>query len=343
MKKTIKTVAFLFMILIVISACSEEKIESKNMEQIYKEEGVPVKVEKIEKKKFEQQLTYNAIVSGIKESSASAMVGGRIEKVLVKVGDYVKKDQIIITFPIDNPSTQYFQAKVAFENSQSTYERYQKLFDVGGISAQDLDNVKTKYEVDKANWDTVKKMVKVLAPISGFVTQVSVKESDDVRKETMLATIADLSKLKASIQIAEDEIGDISLGTKAYALWQGNKIEGKVTQVDMAMNSMTQSFNADIEFINTNQAIKAGVTADIIIASSSGTESINVERKNLIKKGNKYYAFVVSNDNAIERKVEVGKNRGLFIEVKEGLNVNDLIVVEGQMFLENNAKIKIIK
>ena len=54
--KKIKKVVLLFMILIVVSACSEEKVESKNMEQIYKEEGVPVKVTKIEKKKFEQDL-----------------------------------------------------------------------------------------------------------------------------------------------------------------------------------------------------------------------------------------------------------------------------------------------
>lgn len=343
MKKTIKTVAFLFMILIVVSACSEEQIESKNMEQIYKEEGVPVKVEKIEKKKFEQQLTYNAILSGIKESSASAMVGGRIEKVLVKVGDYVKKDQVIITFPMDSPSAQYYQAKVAFENSQSTYDRYQKLFDVGGISAQDLDNVKTQYEVDKANWDTVKKMVKVLAPISGYVTKVSVKESDDVRKETMLATIADLSKLKASIKIAENEISDVSIGTKAYALWQGNKIEGKVTQVDMAMNPMTQSFNADIEFNNSNQKVKAGVTADVIIFGGSDDESITVERKNIVKRGNDFVAFISENGVAKERKIKVGKSSGLFVEILEGLNENDLMIVEGQMFLEDNAKIKIIK
>lgn len=343
MKKTIKNVVLLFMILIVVSSCSEEQVESKNMEQIYSEEGVPVKVTKIEKKKFEQKLTYNAILSGIKESSASAMVGGRIEKVLVKVGDFVNKDQVIITFPMDSPSTQYYQAKVAFENSQSTFERYQKLFEVGGISAQDLDNVKTQYEVNKANWDTVKKMVKVLAPISGYVTKISVKESDDVKKETPLATIADLRKLKASINVAEDEISDISVGTNATANWQGFIIEGKVTQVAMAMDPMTQSFNADIEFNNGDQKVKAGVTADVTILGGSKSESITVERKNIVKKGNNFVAFLAENDVAKEYKIKIGKSSGLFVEIIDGLKENDLMIVEGQMFLEDNSKIKIIK
>ena len=66
MKKTIKIMIILLVIGFLFSGCDEEKIESKNMEQIYKEEGVPIKVEKIEKKAFERELTYNTILSGNK-------------------------------------------------------------------------------------------------------------------------------------------------------------------------------------------------------------------------------------------------------------------------------------
>ncbi len=343
MKKTFKTLILFGISMFLFSACGDEQVEQKNMEQIYKEEGIPVKVKKLKKGSFKKELTYNTYLSGIKESAASAMVGGRIEKVLVKVGDFVKKDQVLITFPIDNPSAQYFQAKVAYENSKNTYERYKKLFDVGGISAQDLDNVKTQYEVNKANWDTIQKMVKVLAPISGYVTKIAVKESDNVRKETLLATIADLRKLKASIQVAEDEINDVIVGTKAIAVWQGNKIEGKVTQVDMAMNPMTQSFNADIVFNNSDKRMKAGVTADITILGGESTDAITIERKNLIKKGDDYYAFIINGNKAVEKKVNIGKSSGIYTEVISGLNEGDLLIVEGQMFLENNAIVKVIK
>lgn len=343
MKKTVKIVYLLLIAVMVGIGCTEEKVNSKNMEQIYKEEGIPVKVTEIKKGNFKRELKYNTHLSGIKESSASAMVGGRIEKILVKVGDFVKKDQVIITFPKDNPSTQYFQAKVAYENSKSTYERYQKLFDVGGISAQDLDNVKTQYEVNKANWDTTQKMVKVLAPISGYVTQLAVKETDNVKAETLLATIADLRKLKASVQVSEDEINDVAVGTKATAVWQGNVVEGKVTQVDMAMNPMTQSFNADIVFDNSDRKMKAGVTADIMIEGGENSNAISVERKNLIKIGNEYYAYVLNGNKAVEKKVKIGKSSGIYSEVIDGLAEGDLLIVEGQMFLENNANVKVIK
>ncbi|MCB0747159.1 MAG: efflux RND transporter periplasmic adaptor subunit [Ignavibacteriae bacterium] len=342
MKKAIIGASFLLFVSLIFISCSDEKVESKNIEQIYKEEGVPVKVEKVERKGFSKSTTYNTTLSGIKESNASAMIGGRIEKVLVKVGDYVKKDQVLFKFPADAPSAQYYQAKVAFENSQMMFDRYKKLFEVGGVSAQDFDNVKTQYEVNKANFETVSQMIDVISPISGFVTKISVRESDDVKKETLLATIADLSKLKASIQISEDEISDVKVGDKAVAEWQGMKIEGKVTQVDMAMNPMTQAFNADITFENRDGKIKPGVTVDIMLAGAESNNSIVVERKNLVKRGDDYFVYVLNDSSAQLRKVTLGKNSGLLSEINSGLNVGDLLITEGQINLEDNVKVKII-
>ena len=342
MKRKILITMLLIPITLLLQNCGNDKAASKSIEQIHKEEGVPVKVSKISKSNFTSRLTYNTILSGIKESSASAMVGGRIEKVFVRVGDYVEKDQLLVTFPTDNPATQYFQAKVAYENALSTYERYKSLFETGGISAQELDNIKTQFEVNKANWRSVEKTVKVLSPISGYVTSVAVKESDDVRKETILVTVADLSKLKASIQVSEDEIDDIKVGTKAEAFWQGKTIEGKVTQVDLSMNPYTQAFNADVEFGNADGKLKAGITVEVIINGAAKQNTVSIERKNLVKRGNEFYAFVAEDTVAKRQKVTLGKNRGLFVEILNGLNENDLLITEGQMFLENDTKIKII-
>lgn len=343
MKRKILVGFLLIFSSLAIISCGEEKVESKNLEQIYNEEGVPVKIMEITEASFSKELTYNTILTGIKESAASAMIGGRIEKVLVKVGDYVKKDQVLFTFPADAPSAQFDQAKVAFENSKNMYERYQKLFDVGGISAQDLDNVKTQYEVNKANFELASKMVKVLAPISGYVTKINVRESDDVRKETLLATIADLSKLKGSIQVSESDISDVTRGTKALAEWQGIKVEGKVTQVDMAMNPMTQAFNADVVFENRDKKLKAGVTADITLIGSNTNNVITLNRKNLVFNGGMPFVFVVKNGVAMKQEVKVGKNNGLSVEVLEGINLGDKLVTEGIINLEDNTKVKIIK
>jgi multidrug efflux pump subunit AcrA (membrane-fusion protein) len=47
--------------------------------------------------------------SRIRETSASAMLSDKGEKINFAVGDHVAKDQVVMTFPTDNPATQYYQ------------------------------------------------------------------------------------------------------------------------------------------------------------------------------------------------------------------------------------------
>lgn len=323
--------------------CEEEDAKTRSMDQIYAEEGVPVRIKELKKGDFDIKLSYNAVLSGIQESRVHAAFGDRVETINVNVGDYVKKDQILLTFPSDNPKANFFQAKVAFENAEKLLKRYENLYETGGISQQTLDNVRTQFEVDNANWDAVRQSVKVRAPISGYVTIVNVRETENVKEKQSLMTIAKIDRMKAKVYISEKDIDDVQTGNLAVAQWNGKNIEGKVTEVDLAMNPGSKSFIAKVEFPNQNNVLRSGVTAKIIIHSKSKNEIISVERKNLVKRGNEYFAFIADGNIAIERKVVVGKGRGLFLEIVDGVNENDLLITEGQMFLENESKIKIIK
>ena len=108
------------------------------------------------------------------------------------------------------------------------------------------------------------------------------------------------------------------------------------------MSPMTQSFNADITFNNKDSRINAGVTVDVILSSETSEKAIIVERKNLIKIGNDYLVYVLENNVAKLKKVELGKNNGLFTEIKSGLQSGELLITEGQINLDNNVKVKVI-
>lgn len=345
MKTLTKTSILIFFIFsaFLLNSCEEEKAETRSMEQIYAEEGVPVRVKNLKKGSFDIKLSYNAVLTGIEESSVYAAFGDRVEKINVRVGDFVKKDQILLTFPDDNPSANYFQAKVAFENSQKTLERYENLYKSGGISLQTLDNVRTQFRVDEANWDAVRQAVKVKAPISGYVTRISVRETENVESKQQLITIANTSKLKAKLNVSENDIDFIEKGTKVIAEWNGRIVEGEVVEVNLAMDPFSKSFTANLEFPNKNGDLRAGVTARIQISAESRDDVISVDRKNLIKDGERFLAYLADGQVAKEVHVEIGKDRGLFLEIKSGLNENDRLITEGQMFLENGTKIKIVK
>jgi RND family efflux transporter MFP subunit len=341
-----KRVIIVILCLIVVlgfSSCTKEKKEAKSMEQIYKEEGVPVRTKTVSLTEFKKVLSFNSVLTGIKESTAYASMGDKVEKILVKVGDFVKKDQVLVTFPTDSPSARYFQAKVAFENARTAFERIDNLYESGGISLQNRDNARARFEVAKADWDTVRRMVQVKAPISGCVTKVHVAETDNVDRDMPLVTISNTERMKASIWVSEDEIFDIEKDMPATAAWKGNQIRGNVVEVDSAMNVMKKAFRALVEFQNPDNRLKAGITVEISITTSSKPNALVVERKNILKEQEEYFVYIVKDGKAEKQRVVPGKQQVLDVEILAGLNPGDELVVEGQMLLENGSKVKVVR
>lgn len=317
--------------------------EAKNIDQIYKEEGVPVKTEIVAGKDFKTELSFNAVLKGIKESPVLAAVADEVEKIYVQVGDYVKKDTVLLSFPTDTPQAMYFQAKVAFENAEAAYKRIENLYKSGGISLQDRDNAKAAYEVAKANWHTARQTVKVKAPISGYVTKVGVSETENVKHDTELFSISNTDRMKAYIWISEDQIFAVKKGMAAAAYWQGYQIEGKVVQVDMAMNQLKNAFRALVEFDNPDNLLKAGTTVEIKIVTSNKPGAVVVKRQHIIKEQDRFFVYVVDDGKAKKQEIKTGQQHVLDVEVLEGLNPGDELVVEGQLLLDPDSKVKVIK
>ncbi len=327
---------------LMISSCTKSESRSKSLEQIYKEEGVPVSVQKIEKSKFSIENTFHTTLSGIHESNASAMVADKVDKIHYKVGDYVKKDAVVISFPTDNPSAQYNQTKSAYELAKTTLDRMTNLYNSGGISLQDYDNTKTQFKVAEANWNAVKQSVMVKAPISGTISQINVQESDNVNPGDDLFTVSQTQKLKGKLWASESQAAVIKVGDTVTAKWQGLAIEGKVSQVDLSLNSSMQAFGVWVELNNSGNRFKSGINSEITIYSGEGDETIIVERKNVIVEDNSRYVFVNQGGKAQKREIKTGRTQGLDIEVVDGLSVGDQLIIGGQMLLKNGEKIRVI-
>ena len=328
--------------ILMIAGCSSQQ-ESKNMEQIYADEGVPVRVETVVPAGFSSELEYNAVLTGIKESSAYASLSDKVDRINYQVGDYVEKDAVVLTFPTDNPSAQYFQSKVAFENAGATFARMKSYFEVGGLSKQDFDNAQAAYEVAKANWDAVSQSVLVKAPISGILTRINVVESENAHKDNELFAISQIDHLKARIWVSDKQICSFKTGQQATAKWNGAVLKGRVVQVDMSMNQDRQAFGVVIDFENPQRSVRCGVTAEISVATYQESDAIVVGRKNIVQEGDVNFVYVAADGLAKRKTVTLGRNGGLEVEILNGLVPGETLITEGQLHLEDGKKIRIIE
>ncbi len=302
---------------------------------------MPIRTALLEPAAFSSSYEYTATLTGVKESSAFAAVSDKVDRIHYKVGDRVEKDAVIISFPSDNPAAQYYQAKVSFENAEASFNRMQSYYDAGGLSQQDLDKARTSYEVARANWDAVRQSVKVKAPISGILTSVVVRESDNVQKDDELFTVAQVDRLKATVWVAENQIADLKAGAGAVAQWQGKELQGNAVQVDLSMNQHRQAFAVVIEFDNSEMTVKPGVTADISLQSYTSDNAIKVARKDILSDASGPYVYIVDGETAVKRPVTLGRSSDIDAEIVAGLSAGDVLITEGQLLLEDGKKVRI--
>jgi RND family efflux transporter MFP subunit len=327
----------------IITACSSgEKQKSLSMEEIQKQEGIPVKTEIIKPRLFTKHLRFVGKFKGIRQTTVGAMIGGRIEKIHAKPGEKVRKDQVIIEFPEDAPASQIQQAKAAYEVAEKTYKRLKALFEAGQVSQAKLDGAEAQYLVNKRNYEVMRQMLKLDAPYDGTVTEIMVHEGDNVKAKTPLFTVAQLNKMKIRIWLSDNERMQIHKGMKAIATAGGKSFVGKVSEISVAIDPMKQAFYADLIFDNSKGEILPGLTANVEIVIYENPRAIVVPRNLVLSEDSKHFVFITRDSKAIKKFVTIANSNGTYYEIASGLNVGDSIVTQGILRLRNGAKVKVV-
>jgi membrane fusion protein (multidrug efflux system) len=332
-----------FVALLLLAACGRKQEAGKNMEQLQKEQGIPVRIQAVENQTFKQELSYNAVLNGLEESTAQAMVSDIVTSINARVGDHVTKGQVIVTFPQNTPAAQYEQATTAFNAQKQAYERMQRLFEQGAISRQDLDNMETGYKVARANLDASEQMIKVQAPISGIITNVWVNPSEKVFPGKELFTVSSPSGFKAVVMVPEVEVGRIRNGTPATAEIGDISIKGRVSQIALAVDQNSKAVRVEVVFPGANRQIKFGTTAKISLDVLNKNNVIVVEREHILQENGKSYVWLAVDNHAKKTEVETGLDNKLQFEVVSGLAAGDKLITQGLNMLTDNALIRVIE
>ena len=341
-----KSIIIVFTALMLFFGCSGGKDEEVvRIKDVQLKEGIPVEVSKISRETLVISKRYSGTLRGKEEAMVSAPIGGNIEKILVKIGQYVNKNDVIAQYREDASASQYIQAKAAFDNSIENLKRLESLFETGAISQQNLDNARTGHAVTKANYAAATKQIFVIAPISGYVGDIFLNEGDGVGPEAPILTITDLKDLTMEIDIPQSDIANISKETtvKIFPTNGYEKaFEGEISRISLTASPMTRNFQVDIAIANPEKMLRSGVIAEVELNLVEKEETVYIQRENIIVQNDEEFVYVVEKGNAKLRKIKTGLQSGLVVEVLEGLNPIDVLVVSGQTLLTDGAKVKII-
>ena len=229
-------------------------------------------------------------------------ISGRVEEILVREGDHVKKGDIIAWM--------------------SSTER-----------AALLDAARSRGGETLQQWEDAYKPTPLIAPINGDVIVRAVEPGQSVTPNDPVVVLSDRLIVKA--QVDETDIGRVKVGQNAFVsldAYPMDKVNARVDHISYEsklINNVT-IYEVDVLTQKVPKVFRSGMTANVNI--------IEKVRRNIIRlpvdavRREKDGTFVLVKENgkgkSALRKVETGLSDENFVEITSGLNEKDTVIVE---------------
>jgi len=284
----------IFIILVLVVGFSAFLYFSKGKKDV-KENGEE-RLFKVERRDISFIISSNGTVKPRNRLEIKPPVSGRIEKILVKEGNRVKKGDILAWM--------------------SSEER-----------ALLMDIARARGELEK--WKDTYKPAPIIAPLDGFVIKRNVEPGQSVSSQETILVMAD--KLIIQAQVDETDIGYLEKGMKAKITldaYPDNSFAGKIEHIayeSEIINNVTV-YLVDILPLQKIELLRSGMSATVDFVVFDKKNVLAIPKDFFVKKGNRSYVFLKIGDEDRRTKLKTGIDDGIYIEVVEGLKEGDLIV-----------------
>lgn len=274
---------------------------------------------------------------GINEALIHARVNGYVKEWRKDIGDNVKQGETLAVLDIPEINRQVDEATANFQLAKTAYERWKKLRAQDAVSQQELDEKTALYRQSEAVLKRLKQLQDfgtVVAPFSGRVTKRNINTGDLVNSGNVgtaqaMFAMARVDKLHVYAYLPQDRVSQIKVGDKVdvYQPSAPDKVvEGRIARTAGAIDMQTRTLQVDVELDNANNAFMPGTYVEIAFKIIPGNNLI-VPTNTLIFGAGGPYVATVKDDVITRKKVTLGIDFGMQVEVRSGITKDDWLIL----------------
>ena len=184
--------------------------------------------------------------------------------------------------------------------------------------------------------------LQVRAGMNGMLQQLVVEVGQQVTPGQNLARVADLNKLKAEVRIPETQLKDVAIGQVATIDTRTGVIPGRVTRIDPAAEAGTVKVDVALEG-ELPKGARPDMSVDGEIELERLENVLRVQRPAFGQENSTITLFKLSPDGttAERTKVTLGRQSVTEMEIREGLNAGDRVIVSDTSAYDNVDKIRL--
>ena len=304
-------------------------------------EVINVETEKISRQKIIQKVNASGKIQPESEVKISATSSAIIDSITVVEGEYVKKNQHLISLDrkqlqanVDQVTSAVRSASARVKQDKANRERVERIYEQGLASDQELEGAQAAYEISKSQLDQSRASLlvsqdaldkaRLVSPQNGIVTKIN-KEAGEMAMGGMfsldvLMIIADLSRMEVIVDVNENDVVSISIGDTSEIeidAYIDTVFYGVVSEIaliaetsNFGSQEQVTNFKVKVRMLDVPPNIRPGMsaTANIITEIRKNSLAIPIQSLTVREYGSENKLFGEENSKKWEKNDEPDNN-----------------------------------
>ncbi len=297
---------------------------------------------------------YSGTVEEENGSSLSFTAGGTILQLKVKVGDRVRKGQLIATVDPTQVKNTYEMAHATRMQAEDAYGRMKQLHDKGSLTELKWVEAQSQLQQAVAAEGIAKKSLAdcaLHAPFDGVVSEKYAEVGQNAAPGMPIVKIVTTNVLNVKISVPESEMANVRVHQRARIAVQalgGKQYEGYVVEKGIVADPISRSYSVKIRVVGTSNALLPGMVSQVALDRTDAQKAGMAAKADVVipahlvqlADDNSNFVWVDEGGKAVRRTIVCGEYQSNGVSIVSGLKTGDRLIVEGQQKVSTGTAIK---
>jgi membrane fusion protein (multidrug efflux system) len=275
-------------------------------------------------------------------------ISGKITGLYFKEGQPVKKGQVLVQVNADELQAQRRKLEYSIQLNETQEFRQKKLLDKEAISQQEYDIVLTQLNSIRADLQQLKAQIAkytIRAPFTGVIGLRQVSIGSYISPATLVASMQDIDPVKVDFSVSERYASLLKRGDPITFTINGetqaNKFRGEVYAIEPSIDLATRSVKVRALSANPNGKLIPGAFARVELTVGTIENALMIPTEALVPTVKGQTVYLYRNGLARELPVQTGIRTERQIQITEGVQPNDSLIVTGLLQLKDSMQVSV--
>jgi RND family efflux transporter MFP subunit len=316
-------------------------------------------------------------LEGAASVEVAAKVGGRLQEVLVRIGDRVSRNQKLAQVDDREIREQVRQAEASFDVARATIrqreadlkfaatnlDRSRSLFERNLLPRQTLDDAEARQQSSVAQLDLARAQfeqakarleelritlgnAEIRSPVNGFVAKRFLDAGAFVSPNTSVVSVVEIDVVRLVANLVEKDLRRVRLGTPADVevdAYPGDVFRGRVARVAPVLDPATRTAQMEVEVPNRDFRLKPGMYSRVRLTVASKVGALTVPVNAVVDLEGRKGVFTIDRETRTARfnPVNVGIEDGRLVEIVAGIGEGQQVVTTGASALREGDPVQL--